>query len=529
VATVVNTVVLDQARLAGLLAPRTDVVDEVPDGEGGFVLDRGPFSQYRRTVSVEPDAQDPTRSRVTETTTFRLAVPFWRVLFIWPFKHALRSVDRRQDRRQPAWAPPDLMDARSATVLGALCSAALVAGYLGTVITQTITYAAGQFGNSAGDQANTLANVRVGALLAMVLVGAADRRGRRGILLFSAATSCVVTAAGALAPNLLLLGVSQVVAGGLTTTLLLLLAIIAAEEMPAGSRAYAISVMTMTGALGAGMCLWALPLADTGPGGWRILYVLPLLFLPLLLHVSRHLPESRRFVAPHRDATVVTNHARRFWVLGTMFFLVSAFGAPATQLLNEFLRTDRGFSASRISLFTILTSTPGFIGLIIGGRIADVKGRRIIVTIGIVFGALLTVFSFSSHGWPMWAWNLVGTVLAATAGPALSLYAPELFPTGSRARANGIIRAVSVAGSYVGLRLVGRLVTHADLGHAMAIILVGPVIAGGLVLFLIPETARRELEDINPEDQPLPVRGGQLGATDRDTDTTATGSGNPLS
>ena len=33
------------------------------------------------------------------------------------------------------------------------------------------------------------------------------------------------------------------------------------------------------------------------------------------------------------------------------------FAAPATQLLNEFLRSERGFSASRISLFTILTNS----------------------------------------------------------------------------------------------------------------------------------------------------------------------------
>ena len=38
--------------------------------------------------------------------------------------------------------------------------------------------------------------------------------------------------------------------------------------MPAGSRAYAVSVMTMAGALGGGMVLWLLPLTDIDPAAY---------------------------------------------------------------------------------------------------------------------------------------------------------------------------------------------------------------------------------------------------------------------
>ena len=513
-ATVVNRAVIDRSALAGLAQPRTDVVHEAQDPDGSFRAATGPFASYRRELVVvelrvpsdQPDRPDqPDQVEITETTRFRLAVPVWGLLFVWPYKHELRRLTGRQDRREPAWAPPDLMDARSATVLGLLCSTALVAGYLGTLITQTITYAAEEFGASKAAQADTLANIRVGVLLSLALVALADRRGRRGLLLFAAVASCGVTVLGAAATSLTMLGLTQVLAGGLTTTLLLLITIVAAEEMPAGSRAYAISVMTMTGALGAGMCLWALPLADLGDGGWRALYVIPMLGVPVMVHVGRRLPESRRFTTPHREATVVAGHGRRFWVLGVSLFLISAFGAPATQLLNEFLRSERGFSASRISLFTILTSTPGAIGLVIGGRIADVRGKRIVVAVGVIGGSLLTVFSFASAGWSMWIWNLVGTILAAAAGPALTMYGPELFPTASRGRANGVIRVVSVAGSYAGLRIAGRIVDHSSLARAMGVLLIGPIVVGVLVLLAFPETARRELEDINPEDRPVPA------------------------
>jgi MFS family permease len=154
-------------------------------------------------------------------------------------------------------------------------------------------------------------------------------------------------------------------------------------------------------------------------------------------------------------------------------------------------------------LFTILTTTPGGIGLVVGGRMADVRGKRIIVSVGVAGGALLTLFSFMTYGWPMWVWNLLGTILAASAAPALGMYGPELFPTGSRGRANGIIQTVSVAGSAAGLIIAGRMLDSGGLASAMRPLLIGPLIVGVLVLFWFPETARRELEDLNPEDQPF--------------------------
>ena len=86
--------------------------------------------------------------------------------------------------------------------------------------------------------------------------------------------------AGAFSPDLATLAGTQAVNRGAWAASALLLAVIAAEEMPAGARAYALSLLSMTGALGAGVALWLLPIADTGVRAWRVLYVVPLLFLP---------------------------------------------------------------------------------------------------------------------------------------------------------------------------------------------------------------------------------------------------------
>ncbi len=500
-ASVVTTSVVDPEALDELLCPRDDIVRERRVGEAAFEAVSGPFRDYRREVAAVPAGDG--RVEVTERTSFRLAIPFWGALFVWPMKRELRRLTDRQRAQQPVWAPPDRFDARAANVLGLLCTVALVGGYLGTLISQTITFAIDEFGSSKTAEGTTLAAVRVGVVLSLVLVATADRRGRRRMLLGSTAASCVTAAFGAVAPNLVMLGVTQTLSRGLSTTAVLLVGIVAAEEMPKGSRAYAVSVMAMTSALGAGISLWALPLADLHVRGWRILYLIPLLGLPVLGLVGRHLPESRRFVAPHPDTPVVSGHGRRLWVLAASFFLISSFTAPASQLLNDFLREERGFSAGRVALFVALTSTPGAIGIVVGGRMADVRGRRLLVAVGVAVGAVLTTLSFATAGWTMWAWNLVGTIFAAAAVPALGVYGPELFPTGSRGRANGIIQLVSVSGSALGLVIAGVIADRTgSFTDAMQVLLVGPLVVVVLVLTLFPETARRELEELNPEDVP---------------------------
>ncbi|MBV9950373.1 MAG: MFS transporter [Acidimicrobiia bacterium] len=510
-ATVVNSLVLDRSELDALLRPRGDVLVERagprstsgPDGriDAHFEVEHGPLRSYDRSVEATPRADGA--FDVTERTRFQMAIPLWGVLFVPLYRREIRRTTARDQPRQPFWAPPDPVDARAARVLGLLCTVALVAGYLGTVVTQTITYATDSFGTSDAAQGNTLAAVRVGVLLSLVLVALADRQGRRRLVIASGIGSCLTCALGAAAPNMIVLAGTQVISRGLSMTVVMLITVMAAEEMPAGSRAYAISVMTMTGALGAGMCLWALPLTDIGSDGWRLLYVIPLLGIPVMSRVARHLPESQRFTVPHREVGLLRDHRRRLVLLGTAFFLISSFAAPASQLMNDFLKDERGFSPSHIALFTMLTTTPGGIGLVIGGRMADVRGKRLIVSIGVAGGALLTLFSFMSFGWPMWIWNLVGTILAAGATPALGMYGPELFPTGSRGKANGIIQTVSVAGSALGLVIAGRMLDHGGLASAMRPLLIGPLIVGVMVLFWFPETARRELEDLNPEDQPF--------------------------
>jgi MFS family permease len=276
----------------------------------------------------------------------------------------------------------------------------------------------------------------------------------------------------------------------------------AAEEMPAGSRAYSVSILAVSGALGAGVALAAFPIADVDKRGWRALFAIAILGVPLVLRFGRALPESRRFRAPHRDVGLA-GHGKRFWLLAASAFLFAIFWGPAAQYQNVFLRRERGFSAARISLFTVGTNIWGGIGIVAGGRLADVRGRRIVAAVGIIGGVGCTVVMFFASGWSVWAWSTVASIIGAATVPALGVYGPELFPTSLRGRANGVISGVGRIGSVLGLLVIAIVIGHErHLAPVMAVLAVGPALVVVLVLTAYPETAHRELEELNPEDQP---------------------------
>jgi MFS family permease len=201
----------------------------------------------------------------------------------------------------------------------------------------------------------------------------------------------------------------------------------------------------------------------------------------------------------------LAGHGRRLWLLAVSTFLLALFTVPAGQFQNEFLRDERGFSAAHITLFTILTATPASIGIVVGGRLADVRGRRIVGAVGIAGGVGFTVLMFFSRGWPLWAWSVTASVVGGATVPALGVYGPELFPTSLRGKANGLIFALGRVGSIVGLVAVGALSDRfGTLPPAFALMALGPAVLAVLIVVAYPETAGRELEELNPEDAAEP-------------------------
>jgi MFS family permease len=480
-----------------LLRPRDDIVAERAIGDGTFELAEGPLSAYRREVTVIP-APDG-RHEVVEHIEFQLGIPYWGPLLNLPARSALKRW-RIRDGRQPFWAPPQRLDHRSARVLGVLGATAIFAGYLTTLVGQTITFAVEEFGSSNSAQGLSLGVVRTGALIALGVVALADRKGRRVAVMLSVVAGILATAAGAASPSLAWLTASQVVARSFGTALIILLAVFVVEEMPKGSRAYGASMVGMAGSFGAFFAVAALPLADLGERGWRLVYLVPLLGLPLARGVSHRLPESKRFDTEHTWGSL-RGHGRRLAMLAVVFFSINLFVAPAASFRNEYLNDELGWSASLVTLFVITVSTPAGLFVLAGGRLADVWGRRPVGAIGLSAGMVLAAFVFVASGPGLWFLGFGAAALGGAAAPALAVYGPELFPTRIRSSANGLILLIQVTGSAIGLWLAGWMADQwGRLAPGMMILLIGPLAAALIVWTQYPETAQRELEEINPDE-----------------------------
>lgn len=481
----------------------------------------GAFSHYRRTLRAAPlpstmapssTTTPPSRHyEIEETTSFRLSIPFWSFALNLLVKRELRrprlGAAEETTPRQLWWMPSQRLDERSGYVLGVLCLISLVTGYLGVLLSQTLTFVADEFNADKGTQGIVLSAVRLGVPLAFGVTFLADRFGRQPLLRIGLVGAYLTTALTAASVGIWMFGISQGVARGLITAAALLIGIIAAEEMPAGSRAYAASILSMCAGLGAGVMVWFIWIADFSLWAWRFLYLIPLLAAPGLVWMLRALPETKRYeiAAPTANSPTAdpdVQRLQRLLLLGGALFLVSIFTTPASQFLNEYLTDERDFSAVRLMVFQLLTNTPAGISLYLAGRWADNRGRRQIAMVALLGMAAFTTLKFSATGWPMWGWGLGSSIFAAAMVPILGVYGPELFATSQRGRSYGILTVIGVAGGALGLLLVGQLAERWDsFGQVFAIFSVAPLAVIALVFFMFPETAQKELEMLNPADK----------------------------
>lgn len=524
----VRTLDANAAELAALLEPRNDLVAECRGPITGtdtgevyiYEFEDGPFTHYRRevrtvvgeaaagvaagaTIGATTGESSPQVTRVDERVEWQLAVPWFGPLVNLPVRHAMRNF-RSGDGSQPVWAPPQRIDARASTVLAALAAAAMLAGFLSNAPSELHTYAADEYGSGPFSQGVLGVVVRIGTLLAIGVSVLTDRHGRRRVIGAAMVLGVLSAAIAAAAPNMVsLMGVLLVVRtanAALGATIL----VVALEEMPSGCRAWSLSVLALSASLGAGIVVWFQPLADVAVWGWRLIFLVPLASLPLLRSIMSHLPESRRF---ERRAVNVELSAywRRIALLGTVYLLLALFLGPIDWFRNEYLRDEHSFSAAQVTLFLLSTATPAGIGLYVAGRLAESKGRRIVVAAATVVGLGGIVAMYNVTGAALWFLALGGAMLSVGLLPALGVYRGEMFPTGVRARAATIVGAMGVVGSGIGILLTGWLRTEwGSFGNVIALLWIAPLIATAVVMAFFAEGGRHELEELNPEDASTP-------------------------
>ncbi len=396
-------------------------------------------------------------------------------------------------RLRSALNPPEPISRREFVILGLFAIIALTQGWSGAAITHALPFAQESFGWSDARVFDVLATVRAVSLLALALSWYGDHQGRRRPLLIA----FILLPLGNLATALFVNPVSfigfQSLARIGTIALGSLAIVVLAEEIKPEIRSYSIGIYAMFGSLGTGLGLLLRPIAATGTDHWRLIFALsalPLLVAPFL---AMRIGESRayvpRTVRPRIGAVLQAPHGRRFWPMAGLAFSISAFTAPAANLALIRLESDLGWSAATASLLLALSSAPGVaIGVLAGGRLSDIVGRKPIEAVSIFVGVAGGVaFYFLEAGWLMGLGIFVSTVGAFAFGPAFGSHRSELFPTEIRSTAAAWIVNASIFGGLVGFA-AGRFVVDAWGVPTTIATLGGVLLLASLLIRLLPET-----------------------------------------
>lgn len=356
--------------------------------------------------------------------------------------------------------------------------------------------------------------VYIGALPALFVTRAADKTGRKKMLVISIAGYMVATATTALAPNIEVFVTAQFVARLFLNAEHALVLTLAAEELPARARGFAFGFLAAYLAMGfgTGSLIYGAGFEPAGIG-WQWMYVLSLPPLLCLGWLRRKLPESKRFEAA-RDSGLLASNWKQILGPATLRWLVllclTAFllelATHAGAFTIDFLQEDRGFSATSSNLMLVLAGLPGIPVMLVAGNLSDRFGRRVVGCSFAVVAVVGALGFFWLPGnllvlYPCMVLMLCGQL---GAGPVLATYAAELFPTALRSQASSWDKVAQVGGQAASFGLGGLFISlTGGLSGATTLLMLGPIAAVVIFAVFFPDTHGRELEDTSNEGLPI--------------------------
>jgi MFS family permease len=424
---------------------------------------------------------------------------------------ALRHDAEPEPPRRLSLLPPVLFTSEQTARLAAIAIVAAAASFCGALFTQNGDAVTETFHRSDSDLGWALAISRVGVLVSLVAAGLADRFGRRRMLLACVVGAAVANAVTAVAPTFTVFTVAQLFTRAFVNAVLVIAGLAAVEEAPEGARAFALSMFGLAFGFGFAFSVILLPLADLGDNGWRIAFAVSALMIFIVPSLRRHLQETTRYQRVEASVdkrgrvreVFDRRYGRRFLLLGLVAFLTNIFQAPSSQLANRYLHREHDFSNSEVALFRSVTAgVPGIIGVVLGGRLAESRGRRPVTIIGLLVASAFQMSFFLTSGPLLWITPMIAIVAALAGGLALGALDTELFPTEVRGTSNGFLLVCGVVGSAVGLIVATNIKSSVGgLGTAIALCGIAPLIAACFVVPRLPETADRHLDDISPSEQ----------------------------
>ena len=422
----------------------------------------------------------------------------------------------RRARQNPWWIPPVLgrapeLPASRFSMLGAVSLALFFESYDQAMLTAAAKQIAASFALRESDLAGVFRTVHLGAVLAIVLVPLADYLGRRRVFLGSVVGLSLATFLCAFVRDIEQFVALQMLARAFMVTSSATAAVIVTEELPAAHRGWGIGMLGALGTVGYGAGILLFGGIDAAGGSWRLAYVLGVTPVLFFSRFRSTVTETRRFSAQGETASLARALAgvwRPLWALssgyparclgvGVVGACSAAAMSSALQYSAYFVQTVHGWQPWQYALMALGAGALGIFGNVWAGRMADARGRRVV---GFVLMGSFPLWAFAFFRGPELlvpiVWVALVFSLTGTSTVARALGA-ELFPTAQRGTASGWMQLAESLGRVLGFMAIDWATPEGGsaIPALLALSLVSLVGAG--VVLLLPETRRRELEEIS--------------------------------
>ncbi len=342
--------------------------------------------------------------------------------------------------------------------------------------------------------------------VAVALGRAADRVGRRRLIVFCLAGLPCSALASAFAPTAAAFAAAQVVAQSLGAALFATTSVVMVEELPPALRARGLARAGAAFAAATVLPLLLATLLAHEPGAWRAVYALAALPVLVLPWAAARVPETSSW----RDAEALgrTRASRMRQLvsrphLGPTLRLVAAAtlvqaveGVTRTWLLYHAVR-GQGLAPARATELLVLAGGAGLVGFPLGARLADRLGRRATFASGgvrVVLAAGLyyaRAFDAASTRTLASALGIFGLSLGGNAAlTAFRALATELLPTELRASLSGLLSLGGALGWFGAMLAVSALASPlGGIGPAVALLATLALPLAAALLAGVPERA----------------------------------------
>ena len=257
-------------------------------------------------------------------------------------------------------------------------------GFAAAIISVASPWIGKSFHLDGAGIARLFAWISLSAFGALALSRMIDRYGRRRMILWCVAAIPVCSIGAAIATSLLWFAIFQIALYAMVGAAGSGCVVMLSEELPIARRARGQSFGGLAAAVGAGLCVFLMPIFDAFGWSWRWMFVISAAGIAILPAMARLLPESERWELS--DASGINTRTRFYDVFQPLYrkrsitmILCALAGNISTTAANAFgyyhAVSVVGMSAAATSTMTIVAGGLGLLGFPLGAWTSERFGR----------------------------------------------------------------------------------------------------------------------------------------------------------